>query len=849
MYPSRIHWLTLWVGLLLLVGCSNNSVSPPTKPKIPPLTPGGEFLPTEPVIKGEPGKPLPVVTQAASLGVLALDAGDVPVFSESLEDTYTRWENLSWNTQLDTVASPVQVGAAALRLRMSGWGALYLQAKAAISGATGLSFWVYGEATLKVQCLANNQDVGGKLVQAALGWQKIIVSIADCGNPAQINQLLVQNYSPAQREVYLDDFSVMVGTPTDTDTGLSGSKVEAKALVITGERSDVGFKAWTTLLDNLGASYEVLVATEGELTKGILVDADGVGRFNAILLANNSLAVSQNGQLVLPFSSDEWKLLWAYERGFKVRQVVLYGFPNDYPEESCARSVTARALGETPENFSLTPEGAKLFPYLKPSAPIPVRYSYIYPAKLQASCTNAQVLLQDSQGNAMAFSDTSPDGRERVFLTFGSGPVFLHFQLLGYGLLRWATKGLFLGERKYYLNIDLDDWFAATDWRLVGGTFVPGGFRMSAKDGLSTWQLVQNFRTQWDALLDQRSFLTNFNVNIAYNAAGAKLDTTIASCDPNLNGVSDRLTAMSRCLAPRLRWINHTYSHKLVDFSNYDESKAEITPNITVGQQLGFANYPEVLKTGELAGLGYYATVPDGPKTDYGLEASNKDLLKAAKDSGIKYMHGNTSVKSQVPSCNNCLIRHPLEPAISIIPVRPTNIYYFVTTPDEAASAYNAVYGPSGSAPFWPKDLNYSEVLDKESDVALYYLLNGAVNSFYFHQGNLREFETGKNLMFDWANALMTKYATYYTMPLRSLPWSGPGSIAEYVENRTAHFASRDGVRLVYDRSSNTATLTADTNAKVFLTGAQVGTWESYGGDNVSNIQLSAGQSITFDPR
>eukprot|EP01047_Picozoa_sp_COSAG01_P125000 COSAG01_NODE_54028_length_335_cov_0.572034_1_plen_62_part_01 len=53
----------------------------------------------------------------------------------------------------------------------------------------------------------------------------------------------------------------------------------------------------------------------------------------------------------------------------------------------------------------------------------------------------------------------STDGRERLALTFSSNQYLLQSNLLTYGLLRWAGKGVFLGERKNYLNVDVDDWF------------------------------------------------------------------------------------------------------------------------------------------------------------------------------------------------------------------------------------------------------------------------------------------------------------------------------------------------------------------------------------------------------
>ena len=48
-------------------------------------------------------------------------------------------------------------------------------------------------------------------------------------------------------------------------------------------------------------------------------------------------------------------------------------------------------------------------------------------------------------------------------LTFTSNQYLLQSHLLTYGLFRWASRGLFLGEQRHYLNVDVDDWFNSAD--------------------------------------------------------------------------------------------------------------------------------------------------------------------------------------------------------------------------------------------------------------------------------------------------------------------------------------------------------------------------------------------------
>ena len=72
-----------------------------------------------------------------------------------------------------------------------------------------------------------------------------------------------------------------------------------------------------------------------------------------------------------------------------------------------------------------------------------------------------------------------------------------------------------------------------------------------------------------------------------------------------------------------------------------------------------------------------------GSPTDFGLHASNRALLKAASDLGVKYVGGDISFASHKPRCFNCGIFHPLQPDLLLVPDWPTNIAFEATTPQE----------------------------------------------------------------------------------------------------------------------------------------------------------------------
>lgn len=640
-------------------------------------------------------------------------------------------------------------------------------------------------------------------------------------------------------------------------------RVQLRFLVIANDANDFGLPTWRAILDQVGAPYDVLLAQSAPLTVDSLVDPDGTGRYNGILLTNNSLLYQDSsGNFLSAFDGVEWNVLWDYERNYKVRQVSLYTSYGTFPEDYCLRPVSEGGVYDTALNANMTSAGAKVFNELKASALIPITYSYVYQNSLAPGCTATTLLT--SGGNVLGVLSPSADGRERLALTFTTNQYLLQANLLPYSLIRWASKGVFLGERKHYLHVDVDDWFNNADERNPDGSYVPGGFRMSASDAFSTYQIQRSLITKY------ASVLPSFMLNLAYNGEGA--DTTAPAngtsgatgCDLTLAS-PDPLTSTSRCLRNDFRWINHTLTHPKMQ--NYPgdptcptitaaQIRTEIRQNIDVGNTLGLnlTNWG-VLKTGEYSGLGVYN--PDchndiDPPTDFGLLASNPDLLNEAALYGVKYLHGNMSFKSHQPGCFNCGIYHPMKPSLLIVPDWPTNVAYLATTPDEEASIYNCFFGPSGTCAggqfrYWPQDLTYPQVVDAETNIVLNHLATGSAYAHTFHIANLRQYSPNQNLVFDWMDALVGKYASYFKASLKNLSWPNLGA---YTANRTSHFSTLPATKAVWDRALNQVAVSTTAAGTLYLSGATAAgvSSETYNGNTISRLSLAAGQTLTLTP-
>ena len=635
-------------------------------------------------------------------------------------------------------------------------------------------------------------------------------------------------------------------------------KVALRALVVAVDEGDWGVETWKATLDRVGAAYDVLYTRTTPLTGDTLVRPDGTGRYNAILLTNNSLLYAdESGGFVSGLDATEWNQLWAYERDHGVRQATLYNSHGTWPEDYCMRGGSE---GADPLTVSLTTAGQSVFSDLNPSVQIPITDSYVYRNQLDPACDGQAVLTAGA--DVLGVQTTSADGRERLALNFTSNQHLLQAHLLVYGMFRWASRGLFLGELRHSLNVDVDDWFNTSDQLVPAAYPQPGenwppslpscsaapapcinqepGFQMSGHD-------AYNARTQQTALRRKYPLAAGFTMNMAYNGGDADLTAT-NTCYPN--GGIETLTSTTRCIRDSVRWINHTLTHPKMNFTDYATSRYEINQNLKVAQQFNMTVQSTVVKTGEYSGLGVYNPDPTNdidPPTDYGLMASNPELLRAAKDLGVRYLHGNMSFKSHQPSCFNCAIVHPMEKNVTVVPDWPTNIAYFSTNPEEEAYFYNWFYGPGGKFAYWPRNLTYDELMDYETLQALLRMATGSAYTHTFHISNLRDYGGGKTLTTDWIDRLLAKYSSYYKVPVQNPNWP---NLAKYTVHRNSHFAElAAGADAVYDAAANTVTVTSPAAGAVTVSGATTTGFTTYGAEVSAQITLAANTPVTFTPR
>ncbi|MGZ5001073.1 MAG: Agd3-related carbohydrate deacetylase [Methylomonas sp.] len=599
--------------------------------------------------------------------------------------------------------------------------------------------------------------------------------------------------------------AMLMPVPASAETPKS---INMKLLLIAADGNEPVLSGMKATLDQIGVPYDVLIAATTPFDAQTLSDGAGAGRYQGIILTTGNLGYNSGGNFVSAFSAPQWQALWDYEAAFKVRQATLYTYPSGAPDNYGLNLYSGVDTTSSPLSVNVTEAGKTVFSYLNAANPITITNAWAYLAKPMTS-TNPVPLLQTTDGFAIASIYSYTDGRSNLTITADGNPYLVHSMALGYGIVNWVTKGVFLGARKVYMNPQPDDVLIDDVlWNTQLNTVDGPSFRMSGSDltKLVAWQKDVRSRHPTAASLI---------LEMPFNGAGA-------------NGLyaNDTLTPAVKSLQGNFRWINHTYTHANLDYISYSDALAEINKNTKMANTLGLAVYSKkTMIQPEISGL------------------QNPDFLRAAVDTGIRFILSDTSRTGWDNPTPNTGFVSTIQPSILILPRRPTNLYFNVSTPDEWVSEYNHFYAPGGVFPYWDRPLTYPEIIDKESSMMLSHLLKYDVDSLMFHQSNLYSYNGTNSLLGDLIEATLAKYEQLFKLPIVFPSQLDTGNI---MAARMAYNASGARATLVLG-SPNKITLATTNAATIPVTGVLYGRdTESYGGQNLSNVKLSASQVVTM---
>lgn len=568
---------------------------------------------------------------------------------------------------------------------------------------------------------------------------------------------------------------------------------DLRVLVIAADGKETTLPAIRQVLDYLGTPYTVYVAghTPGGLTPDKL--SEGCRAFyQGVILTTGDLAYDAGGEGTRSALTDEeWTTLKSYEARFDVRRVAWFAYPT--PEYGLQNPQGVNT-SEKPIEVSYTGGGEDVFSYVNPDNPLILKDTYAYPAE-QANGT-VTPLLTDGNGDVLAAVAKHSDGRETLALTFDSNQFMTHNLVLDYGLVNWVTKDLFLGDERVYMSAQIDDVFIPN--RIYNSSDT---YRITGEDlrAVLAWQ-----KKKQESPVTER-----FLLDLAFNAYG----TTGL-----YGGPEDTLTQVAKELEAEFKWINHTYKHLDWDELGYSTALSELRNNGGWARSEGLDRYEAAnLVTPEYSGL------------------ENPGPMQAAHDAGVRYLVGDNSEPEYDNPAPNAGLYHPLQSSILVIPRYPNNLGFDVSTPEEWVAEYNDRYRGK-----WGRALIYEEILDKESDVLVSYLLKGDIDPWMFHQANLRAYDRERTLLGDLLDRTLEEYESLVELPILSPTQDEIGEkMIERMRYNDAGIAASVG-------PGKEIRLTARKAAKVPITGARGRDAELYGGRYTSYVSLEAGESVTL---
>lgn len=571
--------------------------------------------------------------------------------------------------------------------------------------------------------------------------------------------------------------------------GCPDASVAMNVLVLSADGTETVLPAILDALDYHSVPHTTWIASQraGQLDAAALASGCA-GRYQGVILTTGALSYTPDGgqTFLSALTPPEWVALRTYEAQFGVREVSWYVFPG--ADQGLNPTTVGQDTGASPITATLTGAGQTVFPYFNAANAIPITLAWTY--LTTAADPGVTPLLVDSAGHVLMSSRVGPDGRETLAMTFDSNPFLLHHAILAHGLVEWVTKGIYLGEYRVYLTPQIDDLYHDND------LYAGGSYRMTATDvtSMQTWQLAVQ------AIGGNGGFRLAFPFNGSYSTLLDLLSITLTPVNATYN------------------FISHTWTHPNLDAASYNTAFNEFKKNDNFGKS-HFLNYSTAaLITPEISGL------------------LNPNVMRAAKDVGVKYMVSDTSRVGWNNPRPNIGIYSTLEPSILFVPRRPTNLFFNVSVPNRWVDEYNSIY-----AAFWGRNLTYAEVLDKESQFLLFYMLRGDIDPQMYHQANMRAYSGGHSLLSDLHDLALQKLRRFSSLPVESPDLVRVGTkMADVMARNASSLSARlqPGVGI---------TLTCPTALRVVVSGVcQLLGSEVYGGTCITAVDVPAGGTVTL---
>jgi hypothetical protein len=485
-------------------------------------------------------------------------------------------------------------------------------------------------------------------------------------------------------------------------------RVELRVLLLSADGREPAYAAWVAALKREGVPFDAVVAQRGHIpiNAEMLTAGDEHARYQAVIVAVGGLPCFDGVQYISALTSDEWKALEDFERDFSIRRITGFAYP------SSAYGLDAPTISGSTEGIAgtLTAAGHLVFSELRGPVPLdPNAYGHL----AKPADAGFTTLVAGPQGTALVGVQSHPDGREDLVSTVDGNAAMIHVQLLCHGMLRWVTRGVYLGRRRHYLTVHVDDVFLSDDaWDPESASTVPADIRMQPDDveAAVRWSRERGVR-----------------LDLCFNGHGAELP--------------DSLTAALLAHKDEFRWINHTFSHHQLDEADAATLHTEICANVEFAVAAGLPIDATELVTGGHSGL------------------DNAELPGVVAQAGVRWIAADNS-------------RDPAPRAIG--PARtvgrhPTNMYFNVSTRRAQLDEYHHLFlvraggeQPQGTRTRLAPATSWSHFLDSEAQTILGHIVTNDPRPHFVHQSNL----TDDRMLYDLLDRALARHQELFCLEL-----------------------------------------------------------------------------------
>lgn len=588
-------------------------------------------------------------------------------------------------------------------------------------------------------------------------------------------------------------------------SALGASKAQAKTydvgmkvLILSSDQSAEERDAVTHIknsLDAHGVRYDhISLIRAGRRTIGQRLPLElssRHGKYYGVVLTTAKLNYkTASGGYASALGPDQWRQLDAYRRKYSVRTVINYAFPT--PELGVKH--VQKLEGGKKRGLKLNNPMLSLMSGLSFKGAT-IEGSWQYPSRL-ISRSKAKPFLYFTEGTReyiAGFTQRLETGFERMVFLFSQSEYVPASAALAQLWVPWLTKGVYLGKRRPYMGLQIDDFMLETfQWDATLG-----------KNPYSQARIIRSkpediaFHIKWQQRLG-RHFLGGLRLEMTYNGAGY---------DRFPRNKIDYLRQYLKGKEWHFYWLNHTYSHPNLDKLSYQVVRHQVKTNYEFGRRhfrkvLGshFSDYH--LVTPEISGL------------------FNRNAMKAFKDLKVESVTGDNS-RPELRPINKFFGRYSEKSkngvsGIFIMPRHATEVYWDVATVAEEVSQYNKVYAKE----LGPQTID--TIMAREGEKTATAMLGLDPAPYMFHFPNIaRIFHKGKetSLVAMWLEAALRKYHSYTKLPVLNLPMKKIVDVyQERIRQRDCLLSAT--LRIANERYAS-MTLTSKKGCKVTLTSSR----------------------------